>query len=77
MQALERLTDGAAASAKALRVKIRMLLELADDDVITSVADADIHFKNFTPPARTKEIGRQVLCLNICLYMHLHDRSIL
>ena len=47
MQALERLTDGAAASAKALRVKIRTLLDLADDEVITSVAYADAHFQNF------------------------------
>ena len=72
MQELERLTDGATASARAIRVKIRTLLDLADDDVLTSVADADTYFQNFTPPARTKEIGRQVLCMNVCTHMVYH-----
>ena len=37
-----------------------MLLELAEDIVLTTVKDADNHLKGFTPSATTKEIGRQV-----------------
>ena len=56
------MTDGAAASAKALRSKTITLLELAEDVVLKTVQDADNHFKDLglTPPATTKKIGGQV-----------------
>ena len=63
------MIDGATASAKTLRSKIITLLELIEDVLLTTVQDAVKHFKDLTPPATTKEIGRQVeyVCLYLCV----------
>ena len=65
-EALKRLVDGAVVTAQKLRDKIIMLLELAEDVTLLTTRAADAHLHGMTPPATTKEIGRQVCCYYYC-----------